>query len=455
MVKTKILTKTKRNMSAVNIGEKELGKEEFMMKYKKLIEKISLALSQKFYSIFKEKAYDNNQLSTDLNNFCVDVDFNNIEYTLFFMEIEKKILAKVTKLPYITHKGLLEKSKVNFLTEPINLNSNNLISKPLNLKEKENPSVKINEQSLIKKEEKIPNVDKCTHFTKVRPMSSNKSHILKGRLLINILVVLNDSEENLLQKSLKIEKLKKLKKKETDEWALIAKYNNYLLCEEKKKKLLKDKEKKEVFINTLQKQLSEKDLTKRNLKLVDKKFVEEQKKYLTKAEEEDKKAKEFKKEKIMLEKELQVMYDKQNKENKQKLKAEEKNKEKLIIDRVQEEIKVEEEMKNKKKVKGKERLFEIIDEKREKIERKSKAKEEEMKLNKKCIEEYTKILDKQEEEREKIKNTLKERFLDDKNKIEDEKARTTTEVLEKYQTTKYHQEKDEIEKKYYIQLIKE
>ena len=71
----------------------------------------------------------------------------------------------------------------------------------------------------------------------------------------------------------KKEKLTKLKNKETDEWALIAKYNHYKSCLEKKNQLVKERFIRQNFTDTLKRQFSEKNLAKKNLQLLEEKFV--------------------------------------------------------------------------------------------------------------------------------------------------------------------------------------
>jgi len=177
----KTINKTK---SMVNVGEKELSREEYNTKLKKLIDKISFALSQKFTSLFKEKAYHQNQLNSDLSKLCADVDFNSLEYTLYFMDIERKILTKISKLPYVAHKGVPEKNKVNFLTEPLTKTQLVLNKNP---SDKETPKLK-NESKNGKNEEKA-GINKavfstCGHVKSSLKRDSNKSQISQGKCSI-------------------------------------------------------------------------------------------------------------------------------------------------------------------------------------------------------------------------------------------------------------------------------
>ena len=71
----------------------------------------------------------------------------------------------------------------------------------------------------------------------------------------------------------KKEKLTKLKNKETDEWSLIAKYNHYKSYLEKKNQLVKERFIRQNFTDTLKRQFSEKNLAKKNLQLLEEKFV--------------------------------------------------------------------------------------------------------------------------------------------------------------------------------------
>jgi len=88
-----------------------MSKEEYNQKIQKLIEKTSLTLNQKFFSLFNDKGYDKNQLISDLRKLVVDIDFNIFEFTLFFQEIERKILSKVNKLDYMKYKILSKKRR--------------------------------------------------------------------------------------------------------------------------------------------------------------------------------------------------------------------------------------------------------------------------------------------------------------------------------------------------------
>ncbi len=258
---------------------------------------------------------------------------------------------------------------------------------------------------------------------------------------------MNEDEEIILQRALRKEKVNKLKTKENDEWALIAKYNHYKLCVEKRNMLLKEKEQRQSLTSTLQRQLSEKEFAKRNLKALEQKFFEEQIKMIKTAEEEESKQVQTKKEKMLKEKEYLENILRANVEQKEKDKVEEKNKDITIIERVKEEIKTEEQKIVDKKLKEKERFWEMEKENKEKTEKKRKIIEEEKNLDKKCLEEHTRFLDKQDEERERLSKSIKDKFLNSNGKIESEKVRKSSQVIENYENNKYLKEKEDIEKK--------
>jgi len=414
-----------------------MSKEEYIAKYKQLVEKISNALSQKFFSIFKEKAYDSNQLSSDLNKLCSDVDFNNLEFTLFFMDIERKVLAKVSKMPSISYKTIPDKNKIEYLTEPTRKED----VKPKIIKE-EHKTIPEKQPSLQKesKVSKPPKESKkCDHVVVPRHNAETQKEIRN--------VILNDDEEAILQKAYKKEKVEKLKNKENDEWALIAKYNYYKNCVEKRNKLLAEKDKREGFTKTLQRQLSEKEMARHNLKLLEDKFVEEQKENFKKLDEKEKKEKENKTNKVQKEKEVREQVDKINKEQKKQKEKEEEENDKNVIENVKSMLKIEEEKKQEKKLKEKERFQEIMRENQMKIERKQKEKEEEKKYNQKCTEQYSKLLDKQDEERDRLRKSIKDKCVNQIDKVKEDKAKSTSEFLEKHENHQYLKEKEEIEKR--------
>jgi len=197
-----------------------------------------------------------------------------------------------------------------------------------------------------------------------------------------------------LEKIFPREKVEQNKKKENDEWAIIAKYNYYKSLLEKKEQLIKEKEKTSKLSNSLSNQINEKLKAKNNLDSLEKKFLEEQKELLKKQDEKEKLAKQEKEKKSTEEKEIRDKILRQSMDIKQKHKNDKMEFERKNLDKWKEEVK-EEELKKKTRKNSEINIFhQILQENQDKINKAKINKEEELNQNKKFLDEYTKILEK-------------------------------------------------------------
>jgi len=90
----------------------------------------------------------------------------------------------------------------------------------------------------------------------------------------------------------------------------------------------------------------------------------------------------------------------------------------------------------------------MMKENQSKIEKKQRQKEEEKIYNQKCSEEYSKLLDKQDEERDRLRNTIKEKYMNQTDKVKDDKAKSTSQFVEMYEENKYLKEREELDKRH-------
>jgi hypothetical protein len=192
---------------------------------KVIIEKIILFLNNKYGGIFKDKGYTQTMLNTDLNKLLTDNEIKNFQFAKDIQKYEKIILQKVSKL--------------------------------------QNPKVIPLEMNQIEK--LLPKHSDSLNQKEIN--NENK----KNNRLIN---VKNNENDNLNKNNIpySTEKIKQLKLKENDKFAVQAKkdYNNYL--EEEKIQKLKLIEKQRQQKEALEMQIREKKEREKQLKEEDNKI---------------------------------------------------------------------------------------------------------------------------------------------------------------------------------------
>ena len=184
---------------------------------KTIIEKIMLFLTNKYGGIFKDKNYSQTMLNADLNKLLTDNEIKNFQFARDIQKYEKLILQKISKIQ-------------NQKVIPLEMNQ---IEKLL---PKHSNSLNQNE-NVLKKEKN------------------------------NRIIKKNDENKNIEQKiPYSTEKMKQLKLKENDKFAVQAKkdYNNYL--EEEKMQKLKLIEQKRQQKEALEMQIREKKEREKQLK---------------------------------------------------------------------------------------------------------------------------------------------------------------------------------------------
>jgi hypothetical protein len=87
-------------------------------KKKQVIEKIALALKNKYNKLFNEKGYTILKLHEDLEKLISDNDLLNFDYNMTMIKVEKAVLEILTKLESLVSKGGIDMKRVNELIKP-------------------------------------------------------------------------------------------------------------------------------------------------------------------------------------------------------------------------------------------------------------------------------------------------------------------------------------------------
>ena len=248
---------------------------------KQIVDKMILFLNNKYNRMFKDKKITNEMLRKDIDKLIGNQNFKNFDYQTNIKKVEKSILSKASKIGKIKYQpvqmnkinDLLNFDKDKYLAEEIDKNNNNkniIDNNIINRTEKniknnldKNNEVKVNKEPIINKE---------NNNIKVRPQSAvvsinnnqNKSNNFVLEKNINDFSINNNNNFSINNNNFSIcdnqnkneetmeynnlsEKMRKLKLKEQDEWAIKAKldHDNYIKEENEKKKLIYEKQMKQ------------------------------------------------------------------------------------------------------------------------------------------------------------------------------------------------------------------
>ena len=249
---------------------------------KQIVDKMILFLNNKYNRMFKDKKITNEMLRKDIDKLIGNQNFKNFDYQTNIKKVEKSILSKASKIGKIKYQpvqmnkinDLLNFDKDKYLAEEIDKNNNNkniIDNNIINRTEKniknnldKNNEVQVNKEPIINKE---------NNNIKVRPQSAvvsinnnqNKSNNFVLEKNINDFSINNNNNfsinnnnnfticdnqnknEKIMEYNNLSEKMRKLKLKEQDEWAIKAKldHDNYIKEENEKKKLIYEKQMKQ------------------------------------------------------------------------------------------------------------------------------------------------------------------------------------------------------------------
>ena len=248
---------------------------------KQIVDKMILFLNNKYNRMFKDKKITNEMLRKDIDKLIGNQNFKNFDYQTNIKKVEKSILSKASKIGKIKYQpvqmnkinDLLNFDKDKYLAEEIDKNNNNkniIDNNIINRTEKniknnldKNNEVQVNKEPIINKE---------NNNIKVRPQSAvvsisnnqNKSNNFVLEKNINDFSINNNNNFSINNNNFSIcdnqnkneetmeynnlsEKMRKLKLKEQDEWAIKAKldHDNYIKEENEKKKLIYEKQMKQ------------------------------------------------------------------------------------------------------------------------------------------------------------------------------------------------------------------
>ena len=217
---------------------------------KQIVDKMILFLNNKYNRMFKDKKITNEMLRKDIDKLIGNQNFKNFDYQTNIKKVEKSILSKASKIGKIKYQpvqmnkinDLLNIDKDKYLAEEIDKNNNNkniINNNIINRTEKniknnldKNNEIKVNKETLINKE---------NNNIKVRPQSAvvsinnnqNKSNNFVLEKNINDFSINNNNNfticdnqnknEKIMEFNNLSEKMRKLKLKEQDEWAIKAK----------------------------------------------------------------------------------------------------------------------------------------------------------------------------------------------------------------------------------------
>ena len=230
---------------------------------------------------------------------------------------------------------------------------------------------------------------------------------------------------------------------ENDEWTAIQKFNTLLHYEEQKQALMRDRERKRLIKEELDKQLKEKNSRKR-AEVEERRLYENlQEQHVKLLEEKEvEKAAELKR-RIVQEK---MSRDKQLMDEKQRKRVEDKEtykQEVALVNRLQDEMEAERRLQQEKRKQEKEYLQKMLVE-NEKHKAKALAEREKERLEDiRAQEEYARMLDKQEQDRlnevkarEQRAQEFMNRMADTVIKNMDNRARQEEEKIKKYELEK-------------------
>ena len=246
---------------------------------KQYVDKMLLFLNNKYSRIFKDKKLTNEKLRKEVEKLLGNQNYKTFDYQSNLKKVEKSILSKVSKIGQIKYEPV-QMSKINDLLnfdkdkyiseEAEKTNDNN--SKSQNTNNNLNKTNKSKEKKTIKKEEAIkspPTVnekieskneiqennnmtDNNNTNSQIRPQSAvlmNNKGINDFRINNNIISNNNFCiyNQNINEMNNLSEKMRKLKLKEQDEWAIKAKldHDNYIKEQNEMKRAQYEKQMKQ------------------------------------------------------------------------------------------------------------------------------------------------------------------------------------------------------------------
>ena len=246
---------------------------------KQYVDKMLLFLNNKYSRIFKDKKLTNEKLRKEVEKLLGNQNYKTFDYQSNLKKVEKSILSKVSKIGKIKYEPV-QMSKINDLLnfdkdkyiseEAEKTNDNN--SKSQNTNNNLNKTNKSKEKKTIKKEEAIkspPTVnekieskneiqennnitDNNNINSQIRPQSAvlmNNKGINDFRINNNIISNNNFCiyNQNINEMNNLSEKMRKLKLKEQDEWAIKAKldHDNYIKEQNEMKRAQYEKQMKQ------------------------------------------------------------------------------------------------------------------------------------------------------------------------------------------------------------------
>ena len=247
---------------------------------KQYVDKMLLFLNNKYSRIFKDKKLTNEKLRKEVEKLLGNQNYKTFDYQSNLKKVEKSILSKVSKIGQIKYEPV-QMSKINDLLnfdkdkyiseEAEKTNDNN--SKSQNTNNNLNKTNKSKEKKTIKKEEAIkspPTVNEKIESkneiqennnmtdnnnntnSQIRPQSAvlmNNKGINDFRINNNIISNNNFCiyNQNINEMNNLSEKMRKLKLKEQDEWAIKAKldHDNYIKEQNEMKRAQYEKQMKQ------------------------------------------------------------------------------------------------------------------------------------------------------------------------------------------------------------------
>ncbi len=245
---------------------------------KQYVDKMLLFLNNKYSRMFKDKKITNEKLRKDIEKMLGNQNFKNFDYQSNLKTVEKSILAKASKIGQIKYQpvqmskinDLLNFDKDKYLTdEPekqkeniqkVN-NTNDNTKKTVKNKSKEKiiktnldkDKIKNKEKEINQEQKKIENNPEEKKNSQIRPQSAVVNYQKVNEFNLNNNIVSNNNfsiyneNNNMNAMSNLSEKMRKLKLKEQDEWAIKAKldHDNYIKEQNDKKKELYEKQMKQ------------------------------------------------------------------------------------------------------------------------------------------------------------------------------------------------------------------
>ena len=247
---------------------------------KQYVDKMLLFLNNKYSRIFKDKKLTNEKLRKEVEKLLGNQNYKTFDYQSNLKKVEKSILSKVSKIGQIKYEPV-QMSKINDLLnfdkdkyiseEAEKTNDNN--SKSQNTNNNLNKTNKSKEKKTIKKEEAIKSpltvnekteekneiqeneniIDNNNNTnSQIRPQSAvlmNNKGINDFRINNNIISNNNFCiyNQNINEMNNLSEKMRKLKLKEQDEWAIKAKldHDNYIKEQNEMKRAQYEKQMKQ------------------------------------------------------------------------------------------------------------------------------------------------------------------------------------------------------------------